>query len=247
MNDIPQEKPMFVFGKEDYKWSEEQVKRWREKGVGQHFIGVTVGPDDHFLKTWKEKLSLDHHFLGKGKHRFVYAVDPYRTPAEGTMFEKLPDGNVRWIPMNDLNPDILDRVSGIIKSHFNHYSKSKLILEKMSETNFQKTLEWGVELGVEIAKDLEDSKLTLGEALGLWDNALRIGGIVKGLKSIPAEWEANKDSEEFMDAIIAGVQQKVKGLESDLAKRIVIQAIKTGIETGKLIDLCIEAAAQTKK
>lgn len=152
--------------------------------------------------------------------------------------------NYRWIPMKNLD---LDKIHKETFLFIERLYRNKLILEKMNKTNFQKTLEWGVELGVEIAKDLEDNKLTLGEALGLWDNALRIGGIVKGLKSIPAEWEANKDSEEFMEAIITGVRQKVKGLDNDLAEKIVIQSIRTGIETGKLIDLCVEAAAQVKR
>ena len=123
----------------------------------------------------------------------------------------------------------------------------------MSKQNKQKTehlkfaLEWGVELGVEIAKDLEDKKLSFAEALALWDNALKIPKIVKSLKSIPAEWEAGKDSEEYTAAIIAGVKQKVKGLSSDTAEQITIQAIKIGIETGKFIQLCIKAHQENKK
>ena len=108
-------------------------------------------------------------------------------------------------------------------------------------------LEWGVELGVEIAKDLEDKKLSFAEALALWDNAVKIPKIVKSLKHIPAEWEAGKDSEEYTAAIIQGVKQKVKGLSSDTAEDITIQAIKIGIETGKFIQLCIKAHQENKK
>ena len=108
-------------------------------------------------------------------------------------------------------------------------------------------LEWGVELGVEIAKDLEDKKLSFAEALALWDNAVKIPKIVKSLKHIPAEWEAGKDSEEYTAAIIQGVKQKVKGLSSGTAEDITIQAIKIGIETGRFIDLCIKAHKENKK
>lgn len=119
---------------------------------------------------------------------------------------------------------------------------------KKQNTEYLKfALEWGVELGVEIAKDLEDKKLSFSEALALWDNALKIPKIVQSLKHIPAEWNAGKDSEEYTAAIIAGVKQKVKGLSSGTAEDITIQAIKIGIETGRFIDLCIKAHKESKK
>ena len=66
------------------------------------------------------------------------------------------------------------------------------------ETNsLQNTLNWAVELGVEIAKDLEDKKFTFAEALALWDNAIKLPGIIKGLKDIPEEWLKFKDSESY--------------------------------------------------
>ena len=67
------------------------------------------------------------------------------------------------------------------------------------------------------------------------------------LKLDTAEWEAGKDSEEYTNAIIQGVKQKVKGLSSDTAEQITIQAIKIGIETGKFIQLCIKAHQENKK
>jgi len=116
------------------------------------------------------------------------------------------------------------------------------------ETNsLQNTLNWAVELGVEIAKDLEDKKFTFGEALALWDNAIKLPGIIKGLKDIPAEWLKFKDSEEYTQAIIQDVTSKVEGLSSETSEQIVIQSIKIGIEISKFIQLCIQAHQESKK
>jgi len=110
------------------------------------------------------------------------------------------------------------------------------------ETNYlQFTIEWAVELGVEIAKDLEDKKLTLAEGIALWDNALRIPKLVKGMKYIPEEWEKNKDSEEYTAEIISAVSRKLQGLPEGVAQELVLQAIKTGMEIGKFVHLCVDA------
>lgn len=117
----------------------------------------------------------------------------------------------------------------------------------MNKGYLKNAIEWGVELGVEIARDLEDNKLTFMEAIGLWDNALKIPKLVKSLKHIPVEWNENKNDQSYMDAIISGVSSKVKGLGTETAKELVIQGIKAGIETGKFIDLCAKAHKESKK
>lgn len=110
----------------------------------------------------------------------------------------------------------------------------------------QRALEWGVELGVEIARDLEDKKLNFAEAIGLWDNALKIPKLVRNMKHIPEEWEANKDSQEYMNFIIEGVSQNLDGIGTETARELVIQGIKVGIETGKFIQLCVKAHKERK-
>ena len=119
--------------------------------------------------------------------------------------------------------------------------------EKKETNSIQNTLNWAVELGVEIAKDFEDKKFTFAEALGLWDNAIKLPGIIKGFKDIPAEWQKFKDSEEYTEAIIQDVTSKVKGLSSDTSEKIVIQSIKIGIEISKFIQLCIQAHQESKR
>lgn len=116
------------------------------------------------------------------------------------------------------------------------------------ETNsLQNTLNWAVELGVEIARDLEDKKFTFGEALALWDNAIKLPGIIKGLKDIPEEWLKFKDSEDYTKAIIEDVTSKVQGLSSETSEQLVIQSIKIGIEISKFIQLCTQAHQESKK
>jgi hypothetical protein len=113
--------------------------------------------------------------------------------------------------------------------------------------HLQKTLEWGAELGVEIAKDLEDKKLSLVEAIALWDNAIGLVGIIKNLKSIPNEWDANKDNEDYMNALVDGVSSKVKGVGTDVARDLVLQGIKAGIEIAKFVQLCVKAHKERVK
>lgn len=116
----------------------------------------------------------------------------------------------------------------------------------MSKSHLQKTLEWGAELGVEIAKDLEDKKLSLVEAIALWDNAIGLIGIVKNLKSIPPEWDANKDNEEYMNALVDGVSSKLKGVGTEVARELVLQGIKSGLEIAKFVQLCVKAHQSRK-
>jgi len=117
----------------------------------------------------------------------------------------------------------------------------------MNKGHLQKTLEWGAELGVEIAKDLEDKKLSIVEAIGLWDNALGLIGIVKNLKSVPPEWDANKENEDYMNALVDGVASKLKGVGTEIARDLVLQGIKAGIEIAKFVQLCVKAHEARKK
>ena len=114
------------------------------------------------------------------------------------------------------------------------------------ESHLKKALVWGVELGVEIAKDLEDKKFTLAEGIALWDNALKIPGVVKSIPKIPAEWNQNKDNAEYMNTIVQAIQQKLVGVGTETAQELALQAIKCGIEIGKLVDLSVQAHKERK-
>lgn len=113
--------------------------------------------------------------------------------------------------------------------------------------HLQKTILWGVDLGVEIARDLEDKKFTLGEGLALIDNVLKIPGLVKNIKHLPKEWNENKDSQEYTDKIIASVQKQVDGVGTQVAQDLVLQGIRIGLEIGRFVDLCVSAREQSKK
>jgi acetone carboxylase gamma subunit len=111
----------------------------------------------------------------------------------------------------------------------------------MKDSHLSELILWAVELGCEIAKDLEDKKFTLAEGLALWDNALKIPKLVKNMKHIPDDWQQLKDSPEYTDAIVKQVAEHVSVLSDENAKNIVLQSIKSGIEIGKLIQMCIDA------
>ena len=112
--------------------------------------------------------------------------------------------------------------------------------------NLKKTIEWSVELGVEIAKSLEDKKFTLAEGIALFDNILKIPNIVKHIKDIPTEWTEHKDSPEYKQAIVSGVQEKVKGLSSETSQALVLKGIEIGYQIGQFIELCIQANKESK-
>lgn len=114
------------------------------------------------------------------------------------------------------------------------------------KNNLQKTIEWSVELGVEIAKDLEDKKFTLAEGLALFDNALKIPSLIKNIKNIPSEWNENKNSPEYKQAIISGVQEKIKGLSSETSQELVLKGIEIGFFIGQFIELCMKAHNEIK-
>jgi len=102
--------------------------------------------------------------------------------------------------------------------------------------NLKKTIEWSVELGVEIAKSLEDKKFTLAEGIALFDNILKIPNIVKHIK----------DSPEYKQAIVSGVQEKIKGLSSETSQALVLKGIEIGYQIGQFIELCIQANKESK-
>jgi len=111
----------------------------------------------------------------------------------------------------------------------------------MKDSHLSELILWAVELGVEIAKDLEDKKFTLAEGLALWDNALKIPKLVKNLKYIPEEWNEMKDVPEYTLMLIDQIKEKISVLSDESAKDIVLQSIKSGIEIGKLVQYCIDA------
>ena len=126
----------------------------------------------------------------------------------------------------------------IFQNPFFHYSKIKTM---ENSEYLQDAIQWGVELGVEIARDMEDKKFTLGEGLALFDNILKIPKLVRNMKHLPKEWEQNKDSQEYTDKIISSVHQQVVGVGSDVARDLVLQGIRVGLEISRFINLCVDA------
>ncbi len=96
------------------------------------------------------------------------------------------------------------------------------------------TINWAVELAVELAKDFEDGKMNFAEAIALWDNAFGLVGVAKRIKDIPKEWDKVKDDNAFWDAVVNEVEAKLD-LKSNTVKDLVLQVLKTGIEVKNTI------------
>ena len=109
----------------------------------------------------------------------------------------------------------------------------------------QKAVNWAVELAVEIAKDLEDKKLTIPEAIGLWDNAFGLIDVIRSVKDIPTEWEVYKDDEEFWNQVTKEVKKRLS-FDNPLIDKLVLQVVKTGIEIKSLVLISIEIHKEIK-
>ena len=109
----------------------------------------------------------------------------------------------------------------------------------------QKAVNWAVELAVEIAKDLEDKKLTIPEAIGLWDNAFGLIDVIRSVKDIPTEWEVYKDDEQFWSQVTMEVKKRLS-FDNPLIDKLVLQIVKTGIEIKSLVLISVDVHNQIK-
>lgn len=110
----------------------------------------------------------------------------------------------------------------------------------------ERVLAWGAELVVEIKKALEDKKVSLGEALGFWDNTVVLPAIIAAAKNIPEEWEEYKYDQDYEDALIEGVANALGVDVSEEVKAVVLQGIKTGVEASKFASMCADLAKKKK-
>ncbi len=105
--------------------------------------------------------------------------------------------------------------------------------------SMQEAIQWGVELADEIVQVLEDKKVSFSEAIGFTNNGVDLIPIIRGIKDIPNDWEYLKNNDEYMNAILQGVEQKLS-MPSEKVRKVVKQAIIAGIELGKLINYIAE-------
>lgn len=105
--------------------------------------------------------------------------------------------------------------------------------------SMQEAIQWGVELADEIVQVLEDKKVSFSEAIGFTNNGVDLIPIIRGIKDIPNDWEYLKNNDEYMNAILIGVEQKLS-MPSDKVRKVVKQAIIAGVEVGKLINYIAE-------
>lgn len=105
--------------------------------------------------------------------------------------------------------------------------------------SIERAVKWGTELANELSEKLADKKLTFVEGAGLADNGVQLVSIIAESKNLPEDWEYLKENEEYLEAIITGVEKELV-IDSEKSKAIVLQAIVVGVEAGKLIQLCAE-------
>jgi len=104
----------------------------------------------------------------------------------------------------------------------------------------QRAVEWGTGLGAEIVKVLADKKVTFLEGIGFTDNGVELIPIIRDFRTIPADWDYLKEDDEYLEAILSGVEVKL-AITSEHTRRIVKQSIVVGVEAGKLLELIAEA------